>query len=116
MTARSRQSSLKLNDRLILRTLGETGLYESGAPGQASGAIPLVGKQFALLAYLACAPGRAASRAILTDLFAPVPTARRRDDDRGRHDGNAENAEKRAADAVRNLLQQLRVKLGADAL
>jgi DNA-binding SARP family transcriptional activator len=105
MATSRRSNTPGANAPLTLRLLGGAALSRSPSPSNAAEPVPLVGKQFALVAYLACAPDRSATRARLTDLFARGDSARDHPD-----------GERRAGDAVRNLIQQLRQKLGADAL
>ncbi|HEX4684981.1 MAG TPA: AAA family ATPase, partial [Gemmatimonadaceae bacterium] len=93
---------------LVLRMLGAAQLYRADAASGQHTPIQLVGKQFALLAYLSCAPGRAESRALLIDLFAPAASSRS-------PDGQGGN-DKKAGDAFRDLTRQLRSKLGRDVL
>src|SRR5438309_575997 len=104
MTDSRPENSRASSPPFTLRTLGAADLRAAAAGAERR--IPLVGKQFALVAYLACAPDRSASRATLLDLFAPAPSSPR----------DASRSEKRAGDAVRNLLQQVRAKLGVDVL
>ena len=83
----------------VLRTLGDAQLCRASTDATTSVSVQLVGKQFALVAFLACSPKRAASRILITSLFAPEDAA-----------------ERQAGDAVRDLIRQLRTKLGRDAL
>jgi hypothetical protein len=106
MSKSSRTSALTEASSLALRVLGSAQLFRIGVAPEQHTPVPLVGKQFALLAYLACAPGRAESRALLIDLFAPVTSSRPPD--------GQELAERKAGDAFRDLIRQLRSKLGHD--
>src|SRR6266571_3979501 len=96
-----RPRELDSDSRFTLRTLGSVALSRSSATAAIDEPLPTVGKQLALLAYLACSDGRAARRDDLFNLFAPRPSPQ----------GGA-NAEAKAGDAVRHLLQQLRSSLG----
>jgi DNA-binding SARP family transcriptional activator len=105
MTNSLRQNDVGPASHFRLRTFGSAVLLRRSEHTTAFEPVPLVGKQFALLAYLMCSPNRAASRTTLTELFAPKTSGR-----------NTPTEETKAGDAVRNLIQQLRTKLGADAL
>jgi hypothetical protein len=105
-----RRETASSGDReFALRTLGTAQLYESSAAHPQHVAVPLVGKQFALLAYLASVSHRAESRATLTALFAPDGATHARS-------STGDAGEKKAADAVRDLIRQLRSKLGRESL
>src|ERR1043166_7879222 len=106
----SRRETASSGEReFTLRTLGTAQLHESRIKEDEQVAVPLVGKQFAMLAYLASIPNRAESRATLTALFAPDGAVYGRSSSR-------DAGERKAADAVRDLIRQLRAKLGRDSL
>lgn len=106
---KSRRRKILPSDRFILRTFATPALYVSGAEGVPDEIVPLVGKQFGLLAFLASKPNRAVSRETLTKLFAPGGLS---DADL---DPTASTGTK-ARGAVKNVIRELRSKLGADAL
>ena len=105
MAISRRPHELESHTQFTLRTLGSVALSRSSANTTVDEPIPPAGKQLALLAYLACSDGRAARRDDLFNLFAPRPSP-----------GDDAASEAKAADAVRHLLQQVRSKLGAEAL
>jgi DNA-binding SARP family transcriptional activator len=93
---------LALDVGLSLRTLGRVALLRASSAGADATPIPLGPKQFALLTYLACAPDRSATRVRLYSLFAHRTG-----------DGDTESAHR---DAVRQLMLEVRTRLGRDAL
>ncbi len=85
-----------------LRTFGVAAFLRSHPADGVPSPIPLGPKQLALLAYLACAPDRSATRVRLYSLFA-------------HRTGNGET-ESAHRDAMRQLMLELRTRLGREAL
>ncbi|HEY4302850.1 MAG TPA: AAA family ATPase [Gemmatimonadaceae bacterium] len=89
---------------LALRTLGHVALVARNADG-VDVPISISGKQLAVVIFLACSPNRSASRETLIEYFGPNHNENERRGD-----------DARSGDALRDLMRQLRAKLGREAL